>query len=259
MIFFSMRITYAWTLASQSPECFPLCFCICAKNVVDFHPTTMDRANTVIFDFDGTIADTFALSVETSNLLAPRFGYRTVAQEEVVRLKKLTAPELFRHLEMPLARLPAILARARKEMAQEIPRVKIFDGMASVIDSLLAAGLQLGIVTSNSTQNVRDCLANNGVLEKFEFIHSATNLFGKHRTLRRLMRRMGLSGERVVYVGDETRDIEASKKCRIPVIAVSWGFQDRASLELHQPDFLADVPGDVEMFVHKLFQLTRGF
>jgi phosphoglycolate phosphatase-like HAD superfamily hydrolase len=54
-----------------------------------------------------------------------------------------------------------------------------------------------------------------------------------------------LSSEEVIYVGDETRDIEASKKINIKVIAVSWGFNSGEVLAKHNPDFLIHKPSEL--------------
>lgn len=213
----------------------------------------MTGANTVIFDFDGTLVDSFGLSVRLSNMLAPEYGYRTVRDSEVPSLKKLSLPDLFKQLEFPLYKLPMILAKARREMGREIEGVQLFDGMSHILDRLRNAGIHLGIVTSNSIGNVQRCLSRNDVLEKFDFVHAAKNVFGKHRTLGKLMKKMELSSDSVIYVGDESRDIEASKKVNIPIIAVSWGFQDRERLSKMSPDFLADIPADIEKFVLSYF------
>lgn len=214
----------------------------------------MTSANTVIFDFDGTLVDSFGLSVRLSNMLAPEYGYRTVRDSEVPRLKKLPIPELLKQLEFPLYKLPVVLAKARREMGREIEAIRMFEGMSQMLDGLRKAGLRLGIVTSNSINNVQSCLATNGVLEQFDFVHAAKNLFGKHRALGRLMKKMNLSSDCVIYVGDESRDIEASRRVNIPVIAVSWGFQDRERLKKMSPDFLADIPADIEKFVLSYFR-----
>ncbi|MBN2528575.1 MAG: HAD hydrolase-like protein [Deltaproteobacteria bacterium] len=214
----------------------------------------MSDVNTVIFDFDGTLVDSFGLSVRLSNALAPQYGYRTVRDSEVPRLKKLSVPEIFRHLEFPLYKLPMVLAKARREMGREIETVQLFEGMGHMLERLRSAGIHLGIVTSNSIGNVQSCLSKNGVLEKFDFVHAAKNLFGKHRALGKLMKKMDLSQNSVIYVGDESRDIEASRKVNIPVIAVTWGFQDRERLNKMSPDFLADIPADIEKIVLSYFK-----
>lgn len=217
----------------------------------------MPSVNTVIFDFDGTLVDSFRLSMRLSNMLAPEYGYKTVTDSEVPQLKKLTAHELFRYLEFPLYKLPLVLTKARREMSKEIEFIQLFDGMNQMLERLRAAGVQLGIVTSNSRSNVQACLATNGVFEKFDFIHAAKNLFGKHRTLKRLMKKMNLSQDSLIYVGDEERDIEASRKVNIPVVAVTWGYQDRERLCKMSPDFIADIPSDIEKFVLSYFRKDK--
>lgn len=214
----------------------------------------MVNANTVIFDFDGTLVDSFGLSMRLSNQFATKYGYRVVHDSEVQSLKKLSAQELFRYLEFPLYKLPVVLAKARKEMAKEMENIQLFDGITQLLEQLHAAGVHLGIVTTNSISNVKSCLVTNGVIDKFDFVHAARNLFGKHRTLKRLMKKMQFSHESIIYVGDEGRDIEASKKVNIPVVAVSWGYQDRERLQKLSPDFLADAPADIEKFVLSYFK-----
>ncbi|MBN2719309.1 MAG: HAD-IA family hydrolase [Deltaproteobacteria bacterium] len=210
-------------------------------------------ANTVIFDFDGTLVDSFGLSVRLSNMLAPEYGYRTVRDSEVPTLKKLPLPELFKQLEFPLYKLPVVMAKARREMGREIEAICMFDGMPQMLERLRLAGLRLGIVTSNSLHNVQCCLTKNGVLELFDFVHSAKNVFGKHRVLSKLMKKMELSHDSVIYVGDEGRDIEASRRVNIPIIAVAWGFQDKERLSKMSPDYLAELPSDIEKFVLSYF------
>jgi phosphoglycolate phosphatase len=51
--------------------------------------------------------------------------------------------------------------------------------------------------------------------------------------------------ETVIYVGDETRDIEAAKKANVQVIAVSWGFNSPEALARENPNFLIDHPWEL--------------
>ena len=47
-----------------------------------------------------------------------------------------------------------------------------------------------------------------------------------------------------LIVGDELRDVKASQKAGIPIAAVTWGFNSRASLAASEPDYLFDTPSD---------------
>lgn len=57
-----------------------------------------------------------------------------------------------------------------------------------------------------------------------------------------LLRKYGIRPEETIYVGDETRDIEAARKTNIEIIAVSWGYNSKQLLEKQKPDFLIDKP-----------------
>jgi phosphoglycolate phosphatase-like HAD superfamily hydrolase len=49
----------------------------------------------------------------------------------------------------------------------------------------------------------------------------------------------------MIYIGDETRDIEACKKINVPIIAVSWGFNSHKSLASHSPTYLINNPKEL--------------
>ncbi|MDD8027901.1 MAG: HAD hydrolase-like protein, partial [Acidobacteriota bacterium] len=86
-------------------------------------------------------------------------------------------------------------------------------------------------------------------LDVFDFIHSESNFFGKNRALNHLVRTRGLKPDKVIYVGDEARDIEACRRVSITVIAVSWGFQSRDMLLAQRPDYLVDSPDEIRSIV----------
>ncbi|MDG5816094.1 HAD hydrolase-like protein [Chitinispirillales bacterium ANBcel5] len=201
---------------------------------------------TVIFDFDGTLADSFSAALGTVNHLAPSFGYDPIEEKDIPMLRKMNGVQLLKHLKLPLRRLPKMVKEARGEIKSRMLQITLFPGIAQVLEEIKKHGMNLGIVTSNSEANVRNCLENNGVGERFDFIHSAPGLFGKHRLLKHLKRKLKISADLVVYVGDESRDIEASHRCDIPVIAVTWGFQHRDRLVELEPEGIAETPQELK-------------
>lgn len=58
--------------------------------------------------------------------------------------------------------------------------------------------------------------------------------------------------EAAFFVGDETRDIEASQKAGIRVAAMTWGFASRSSLEAMQPDFMFENAGQLVDYLKSL-------
>ncbi|UBF28087.1 HAD-IA family hydrolase [Kovacikia minuta CCNUW1] len=199
----------------------------------------------IIFDFDGTIADSFDVVLTASNRLATEFGYPAVRPEDAKQLQNLTSREILRRSGVSLLKLPFLLRRLRLELNREICRLEPIPGIKEVLQDLKQAGNQLGIVTSNSQENVIAFLNAQNMNDLFGFVGSGLTLFGKDRIIRRILRQQNLDPAIAIYVGDETRDIEAARKIGIRVISVSWGFNSSEILAAHRPDFLIDHPAEL--------------
>jgi phosphoglycolate phosphatase len=151
---------------------------------------------------------------------------------------------LLSHLEIPKRRVPVLLSRGTGMMRSSITRLKMIEGMPEVIGELRRHCGRIGILTSNATANVELFLQTHGMRGSFDFISSTTKLTGKAKHLKAIRKTFSLRHEEMLYIGDELRDVKASQKAGIPVAAVSWGFNSRASLEAQSPDYLFDRPED---------------
>ena len=199
---------------------------------------------TLIFDFDGTIADTLAAIVRLANKYNEALGIPPLDQTEIEAMRGMSSREILKKHRIPLAKLPYLILHYQKELGREIDKLGLFPGIREVLLELKALGVKLGILTSNSTENVEKFLQARE-LEVFDFIHSENNFFGKTRALRHVMKEEDVEREDVIYVGDEARDIEACRKAKVPVIAVSWGFQRRDFLADHDPTYIVDTPDEI--------------
>lgn len=196
----------------------------------------------LIFDFDGTIADTLGAIVRITNRIAPEYGYSPTTPEKLRYYQSLTTKEMLRQSELPLFRLPFLLRRVRKEMAAEIESVPIASDLVPTLRELLARDHRLMIMSSNSRRNIEGFLAAHGIEDVFESVQGGVGLLSKARVLKRIVQKGGLDFSQVIYVGDETRDIDASKQIGILVAAVTWGFSSRDALASQDPAFLIDRP-----------------
>ena len=88
-------------------------------------------------------------------------------------------------------------------------------------------------------------LQRHGIRELFNPIYSAKNIFGKHRVIQKLMKERKLDAKTTIYVGDEVRDIEASKRVGIDIISVSWGLNSHEILAKYPPTYLIDKPEEL--------------
>ena len=210
----------------------------------------------VVFDFDGTLADTFDALAMITNRLALEFGYPPTTPEELPKIRNLSSREIISKSGVPLFKIPFLLKKIREYLHQEILNLKTIDGIQEALTQLKHEGYCLGILTSNSEINVNLFLKKHEMQNLFDFIYSETSLFSKDKSLRKLMKKNNLSADEIIYVGDETRDIEASKKIHIKVIAVTWGFNSGEVLAQHNPDFLIQQPSELLEVLGTLQQIV---
>jgi phosphoglycolate phosphatase-like HAD superfamily hydrolase len=207
-------------------------------------PASTMKFRTLVFDFDGTIADTLGETRKIFNELAPGYGIRQVAEHEVEKLRHLSLKQLLDHLEIPKRRVPSLIARGTSILRGSITRLDLIQGMSEVLTELRVHVESFGILTSNTPENVDLFLRGHGLREIFDFISSTSKLTGKSKHLKAIRKTFSLRAEEMLYVGDELRDVKASQKAGIPIAAVTWGFNSRESLAAEKPDFIFDQPKD---------------
>jgi phosphoglycolate phosphatase len=204
----------------------------------------------VIFDFDGTLADSFAESLLAYNRIAPQLRLRTVGDAEVPALRRLGAGQLMQALGVPMWKLPRLMIAVRAELMDHFDAVEPVPGIGHALRALADANHRLGIVTSNSQVNVRGFLARHD-LDVFGTIAAGASIFGKARRLRRIVR-AAASPLPALYVGDTPPDIRAAHDAGIAAVGVTWGFADRGPLAAEHPHALIDHPAELPAIVEQL-------
>jgi phosphoglycolate phosphatase len=195
--------------------------------------------NTILFDFDGTIADSMSAGVEAFNGLARRYGFLEITEENAGALRANGPRAAIKALDIPMLKVPLVLRTLRNGVRLALPNLPVMDGIRSAILLLKEKGFRLGIVTSNSEENVRAFLENNR-LAVFDFIQAGTGIFNKATKIKKLLAKEKLKKDEIVFVGDEIRDIEAARKNDLTAVAVTWGLNSREGLEAAEPDFIVD-------------------
>jgi phosphoglycolate phosphatase len=198
----------------------------------------------VIFDFDGTIADTFDAGVRILNKLACEFGFRPLHPKDLEKARDMRTHQLVRFLGVPARKMSRIARRGSEELHSCIQSIQPLRGMPEALRELRRLGYSLGIITSNTELNVNIFLRNHE-LELFDFIRCSSKLLGKARMIRSVIRRQHVHAVDILFVGDETRDIEACQRVGIRIAAVTWGYNSRRSLVGMKPDFVFDDPQEL--------------
>jgi phosphoglycolate phosphatase len=198
----------------------------------------------LIFDFDGTIADTFDAGVMILNKLAVEFGFRPLHPKDLERVRDMRTRQLMKFLDIPTRKMSRIARRGSEELYACIHSIQPLPGMPEALRELQTLGFALGIITSNTEVNVQIFLRSHG-LEVFDFVRCSSKLLGKARMIRSVIRGQHVRAADILFVGDETRDIEAAKKAGIRIAAVTWGYNSRRSLEAMKPDFVFENPQEL--------------
>jgi phosphoglycolate phosphatase len=197
----------------------------------------------VIFDFDGTIADSFEVFVEV--LVAAIGRKEGFSPEEIVDLRGSSTREIMRKLGIKKWQLPILAVKGKRALGAKMERVEPFQGIPEAFKELHKSGLKIYILSTNTSKNIKGFLKKYGLENDIDEIYADIGIFGKVKWLSKLMKQQGLQASECVYIGDETRDIEATKKVGMKCIAVSWGYGNPETLQAYHPDNLVGKPLDL--------------
>lgn len=197
----------------------------------------------VIFDSDGTLADTLPWMRGVFNELAEEFGFRKVAPEEYELFRDLHGTALLKKLDLPLWKLPRVVNAMRRKMAAHSGNFTMFTGIAGALQALTAAGKQLAIVSSNSQENVARILGAHAA--QIHHFACGVSMFGKAARLRAVARAASVLPTQAIYIGDEIRDAEAARKAGLAFGAVAWGQHSTAALRGQCPDEFFEAPEQI--------------
>jgi len=195
----------------------------------------------IIFDFDGTIADTFSFAEKIGKDIANRYSI-TISSEEAREVGFKTA---LLKSGFPLWHLSKTINEFKKRMSVNIVNdVEMINGIKPVLLSLYEK-YRLGILSSNSKQNIEKFLRRHNTYNLFEFIYSDSSVFGKHVVLKRLCKKLNIDKNKLIYVGDEDRDIYAANRLGIKSIAFSGGYNNESVLKKANPSYLVSSPEQI--------------
>ncbi len=200
----------------------------------------MDK-KVIIFDFDGTIADSFPVVFDIINDFAEKEGTKKFSESQ---LRNLSASLILKEIKISKIKIFFFLKKLREKINEKISFIKPIRGIAPNIRILKKNGNKLGIVTSNSSNNVKEFLKNND-LDIFDFVYSDSSIFGKDKIIKKLLKKYDIKTKNALYVGDEIRDVEAARKAGIKIVAVSWGFNSKKTLIENNPDYIIDNPNEL--------------
>jgi phosphoglycolate phosphatase len=200
----------------------------------------------IIFDFDGTICPSYPLFIDQVNFLADAHKLRKIGADEIEKFRNMAPKNIMKILGISPFKLPFLLKKARRNVQKQLLELKPVAGIVDVLQELKRRGCSLGILTSNSPENVLLYLQKYQ-LDVFDFVCTGKNIFGKERHLKEILKKTRLNPEKnvVIYVGDEIRDVHAAQKAHLTSMGVTWGYNSSTFLQESHPTFLLESPSQI--------------
>jgi len=193
----------------------------------------------IVFDFDGTLADTYKGILNIARDLK-KDEYKEINLEDI---RDHGSKYLIKKSGISFLKLSKLIFQVKSKLKKR-NNIKLFPEILDILKKL-SEKYNLGIVSSNSEENIRIVLRRYEVEDLFEFIYSNSSIFGKHLVLKRMCRKYKIDPEDIIYIGDEDRDVVAAKKAKIKIIAVTWGFNSEKLLKEKNPDYLVNNPKEI--------------
>src|SRR5579859_4687120 len=98
------------------------------------------RSKAILFDFDGTIADTAIVGVATFNQLARQYGFLEITPVNSDELRMKSPRQAIKALSVPLFRVPTVVRALRNGIRFALPTLSVASGMRFAILSLKQKG-----------------------------------------------------------------------------------------------------------------------
>ncbi|TDF85555.1 HAD family hydrolase [Pseudomonas sp. H9] len=194
----------------------------------------------LIFDWDGTLADSIGRIVESMHLAAGRAGQPTCDDEAVKGIIGLALSEaistLYPHLE---AEQVAVFRQhyADVYMALDEQPSPLFEGVVESLEAFRAQGYRLAVATGKARRGLDRVLRANGWQDYFDITRAADESRGKPhpQMLEEILAHCQVEPARALMVGDSSFDLLMASHAGMHSVAVGYGAMSLEALAAFGP------------------------
>lgn len=199
----------------------------------------------ILFDFDGVLADTLGDLLQFGQEACDELGIQHVATpNDLDSLEIMSFATYGRQLEVPEHLVDEFVRRCLVKFGEKKSPPDIFKELDEVIREL-SAGNVIGVITGNSSENVRAFLVEHGLEKCVHAIFGVDSPGSKAEKISLAQNQFAVRNEAVFIVGDSASDIHAAREASVKSIAVSWGHQSAETLIRAKPDYLVCSPREL--------------
>jgi len=208
---------------------------------------SLTKLSGVIFDLDGTLADTLPLAITAFRRAIEPLTGRTLTDAEIIATFGPSEEGMIRALAP--AHYDAALAdylrhyEALHDMVSEP-----FPDMRELLADLTARGVRVGLVTGKGAESAWLSLRRLGLEDVFEAVETGDPTGPrKAEGIRRILAGWGMPPAEAVYVGDAPSDVATAREAGVAVVGAAWAeTTDRDLLVAEKPDALLVTVGELK-------------
>jgi phosphoglycolate phosphatase len=193
-----------------------------------------------LFDFDGTLADSFAAITASTNHVRTSYGLPPWPEAEVRRHVGFGLDNLLRDL-VPDAPVAEAVARYRAHhQTVMLTETKLMPGVAETIPELARRGVRMGVCSNKRVEFTRQLVVALGLGPHFACVLGPDDVAGRAKPdpamLLEGLARLGVSAAGAVYVGDMAVDVETARAAGVPAWIVPGGAAGEEEARAAGPD-----------------------
>lgn len=185
---------------------------------------------TLIFDFDGTLANSFEEALTILSKVENNFGLSYSKEELRFLIRNNNYNDLIKEFKISKFQQLLVLIKIRKITKKKFLDVTLYEWVPRFLKELEKKHT-LFLLTSNKKEIVEPILKKNDILKYFTHCSYKANFFRKKQAMKKLIKKYNLDQNQTYYIGDEVRDFKASTMANINSLIVSWGFNSKSLLK----------------------------
>ena len=205
----------------------------------------------IIFDLDGTLADTIADIAAAANFALHSFGqlgHETEAYRQMIGngLRKLISRCLPINQQHLTDNVLAVMKQRYSENC--LNETKLYRGISETVEQLKKQGVRLAVLTNKDQDIARRITAHFFPQETFEQIVGTTGncpVKPNAEASKKIIDKMGLSASDFLFIGDSSVDIDTASNVGVESIGVGWGLGNRGDLLSCKAGTIIDKPAEI--------------
>lgn len=210
----------------------------------------------IIFDYDGTLADTSPGICHCYNATAASMGYAPHPERKdfygvIGGSLEHGFPKLWPQMTQEQVKQAVIQYRERYATEGKALPAPLYNGMKETLEKLKQSGFKLAVATLKHERFIRDMLRDNGIDFLFDAVCAYRGKETKSDLLREACSLTGISPQESVLVGDSAFDGQGAESIPMDFVAVlyGWGFREKSETAPYHPAAVIQYPPELVVYL----------